>query len=65
MQFDPISFEYNETPDIEIGDGAVGKLNILVYAVISISCVYYLLTQWSPAPAMGPVPKTADTNALS
>ena len=51
MQFDPLSFEYDETPDIPVGDGAVGKLNFLVYAVILTACIYYLFSAWSPTDA--------------
>ena len=65
MQFDPVSFEYDETPDIKVADGKVGVLNLLVYVVITVACFYYLFTQWSPTPPAGPVPTSADTNALS
>ena len=49
MQFDPLSFEYDETPDIAVADGKVGVLNILVYVVITVACIYYLFSAWSPA----------------
>ena len=49
MTFDPVAFEYEETPDITISDGAVGKLNLLIYVVILTACVYYLFSAWSPA----------------
>ena len=64
MPFDPLSFEHEETPDIAIDNGKVGVLNILVYAVITIACVYYLFTQWSPASA-SPAPEAVETNAPS
>jgi len=64
MQFDPTSFEYEETPDITIGDGKVGILNILVYAAITIACIFYLIAEWSPQGA-SPVAETTKTGALS
>ncbi len=64
MQFEPLSFEHEETPDIKVDDGAVGKLNILVYVVITIACVYYLFTQWS-RPDTVPAPEAVETSALS
>ena len=51
MQFDPLSFEYDETPDITVADGKVGVLNLLVYAVITLACIYYLFSAWSPVDA--------------
>lgn len=51
MQFDPLSYEYDETPDITVADGKVGVLNILVYVVITLACIYYLFSAWSPADA--------------
>ncbi len=62
MQFDPLSFEYDETPDIAVNDGEVGKLNILIYAVILAACIYYLFTAWSPD--TGPLPEAVKTSAL-
>jgi len=64
MQFDPLSFEYEETPRITIGDGKVGILNILVYAAITVACICYLFAEWSP-PNASPSLQTTDTNALS
>lgn len=64
MQFDPFSFEYEETPDINIGEGKVGILNLLVYAAITLACILYLFAEWSP-PNASAIPKVAETNALS
>ena len=64
MQFDPLSFEYEETPDITIGDGAVGKLNVLIYVAILTACVYYLFSTWSPSEP-STLPKTVETGILS
>jgi hypothetical protein len=63
MHFDPQSFEYDETPDIAINDGEVGKLNMLIYAVILAACVYYLFTAWSPSDT-GPLSKAVKTSVL-
>ena len=64
MQFDPTSFAYEEAPDITVGDGKVGILNILVYAAIAIACIFYLIAEWSPQNA-SPVPETTKTGAPS
>jgi len=64
MTFDPLSFEHDETPGITIADGAVGKLNIVIYAVLTIVCVYYLFAQWSPSTA-GPVSEAAETKVTT
>ena len=63
MIFDPLSFEYEETPDIAINDGEVGKLNMLIYAVILTACIYYLFSAWSPSDA-GPLSEAVKTSAL-
>ena len=64
MQFDPLSFEYEETPRITVGEGKVGILNILVYAAIIVACICYIFAEWSPSNA-SPILQTTDTKALS
>jgi len=64
MTFDPLSFEHNETPGITIADGAVGRLNMVVYAVLIIICVYYLFAEWSPSTA-APGSQAAQTKATT
>jgi len=59
MLFDALAFEYEETADISISDVAVGKLNLLIYALILTACVYYLFTAWSPA-IVGTLPQSSD-----
>ena len=44
-------FELEETPEIAVADNSAGKLLVLISAVLTVICVFYLFTEFSrPAP---------------